>query len=136
MRKKVFVDTDIIYDVLANREPHYLPAAQLLTLADEEKITLTVSALSFANIHYLVSKQLSGDKAKQVLRTFRVLVHIAPINDKIIDLALNSAFTDFEDAIQYCCALESGCQVLLTRNLKDYKHARIPVMTAQDYINL
>jgi predicted nucleic acid-binding protein len=136
MKDKVFVDTDIIYDVLANREPFYQSAAQLFTLADEEKITINVSALSFANIHYLISKQLSGRKAKQVLRTFRILVHIAPIDDKIIDLALNSEFTDFEDAIQYYCALESECQVLLTRNLKDYKRAKIPVMTPQDFVNL
>lgn len=136
MKEKIFVDTDIIYDLLAKREPFYQSAAQLFTLADEEKITITVSALSFANIHYLVSKQSSNQKAKHILRTFRILVHIAPIDDKIIDLALNSDFTDFEDAIQYYCALECECQVLLTRNLKDYKKAGIPVMTAQDFANL
>jgi len=136
MKERVFVDTDIIYDVLANRVPFYSPAAQLLSLADEGKITMTVSALSFTNIHYLISKQLSGEKAKQVLRTFKVLIQIAPIDEKIIDLALNSDFKDFEDAIQYYCALESECQVLLTRNLKDYKTAKIPVMTAKDYIHL
>jgi predicted nucleic acid-binding protein len=136
MKEKIFVDTDIIYDLLAKREPFYQSAAKLFTLADEEKITIDVSALSFANIHYLVSKQLSNQKAKHILRTFRILVHIAPIDDKIIDLALNSDFTDFEDAIQYYCALEGECQVLLTRNLKDYNKAEIPVMTAQDFTNL
>jgi predicted nucleic acid-binding protein len=136
MKGKIFVDTDIIYDLLAKREPFYQSAAQLFTLADEEKITITVSALSFANIHYLVSKHLSDQKAKHILRTFRILVHIAPIDDKIIDLALNSDFTDFEDAVQYYCALESESQILLTRNLRDYKKAEIPVMTAQDFICL
>ncbi len=135
MKEMVFVDTDIIYDVLANREPFYSSAAKLLSLADEGRITITVSALSFVNIHYLISKQLTSEKAKQVLRTFRVLIQIAPIDEKIIDLALNSDFKDFEDAIQYYCALESECQVLLTRNLKDFKTAKIPVMTAKDYIN-
>jgi len=136
MKEKIFVDTDIIYDLLAKREPFYQSAAHLFTLADEEKITIAVSALSFANIHYLISKQLSNQKAKNILRTFRILVQIAPIDDKIIDLALNSDFPDFEDAIQYYCALESESQVLLTRNLKDYKKAEIPVMTAQDFTNL
>lgn len=135
MKEMVFVNTDIIYDVLANREPFYSSAAKLLSLADEGRITITVSALSFVNIHYLISKQLTSEKAKQVLRTFRVLIQIAPIDEKIIDLALNSDFKDFEDAIQYYCALESECQVLLTRNLKDFKTAKIPVMTAKDYIN-
>ena len=136
MTRKVFVDTDIVYDMLATREPYYHAAAKLFTISDEGKIQLFVSALTIANIHYLISKQLSPDKAKQILRKFRLLVHIVPVNKKIIDLALNSDFGDFEDAIQYFCALENGIELLVTRNLKDYKKARIPVMTARDFISL
>jgi predicted nucleic acid-binding protein len=136
MKHKVFVDTDIIYDMLAKREPHYQAAAKLFTLADDGKIQIFVSALAVANIHYLISKQLSPDEAKQIIRKFRLLVHVAPINEKIIDLALNSDFKDFEDAIQHYCALENDIQILLTRNLRDYKKAQISVMTAQDFINL
>ncbi len=136
MKKKVFVDTDIIYDLLASRDPHYQSTARLFTFSDERKIQIFISALSIANIHYFISKQISSAEAKQVLRKFRLLVHVVPLNEKIIDLALNSEFTDFEDAIQYFCALESDCDILLTRNLKDYKKAQIIVMTAQDFINL
>ena len=136
MKDKVFVDTDIIYDVLAIREPFYESAAKLFTLADEEKITITISALSFANIYYLLAKELSDEQAKQILRKFRILINIAPIDDKIIDLALNSDFNDYEDAIQHFCAIENECRILLTRNLRDYKKALLPVMTANDYINL
>jgi predicted nucleic acid-binding protein len=136
MKNNVFVDTDIIYDLLAKRDPYYQAAAGLFTLADEEKIEISISALSIANIHYLISKQLSGEQAKQILRKFRLLVHIVPLNEKIIDLALNSDFSDSEDAIQYYCAIENECNILITRNLKDYKKAQITVMTAQDFINL
>ncbi len=136
MRKKVFVDTDIIYDLLSNRIPFYLPAAQLFTLADEGKIQIFISALSLANVHYLVSKGKTANEANQILRKFKVIVHITPLTEKLIDLALNSEFTDFEDAIQYFSALQSEVEVLLTRNLKDYKKAQITVLTAQDFINL
>ena len=136
MRKKVFVNTDIIYDLLAKRDPFYLAAARLFTLADEGKIQIFISALSLANIHYLISKQQSKDEAKQILRKFKVLVHVTPLNEKIIDLALNSEFTDFEDAIQYFSALQNEVELLLTRNLRDYKKAQISVLTAQDFINL
>jgi predicted nucleic acid-binding protein len=136
MKEKVFVDTDIIYDVLANRHPFYESAAKLFTMADEGKILITISALSFANIHYLLVKELTSELAKQTLRKFRILINIAPIDEKIIDLSLNSDFNDFEDAIQHFCAIENECGILLTRNLRDYKMALIPVMTAQDYINL
>jgi len=136
MKQKVFVDTDIIYDVLANRHPFYESAAKLFTMADEGKILITISALSFANIHYLLVKELTSELAKQTLRKFRILINIAPIDEKIIDLSLNSDFNDFEDAIQHFCAIENECGILLTRNLRDYKMAFIPVMTAQDFINL
>jgi len=136
MKRKVFVDTDIIYDMLATREPHYQAAAKLFTFSDEGKIQIFISALSVANIHYLISKNLSSNEAKQILRKFRLLVHIVPLNEKIIDLSLNSDFGDFEDAIQYYCAIENDIEILLTRNLKDYKKAQISIMTAQDYINL
>jgi predicted nucleic acid-binding protein len=134
MKNKIFVDTDVIYDLLASRDPHYHAAARLFTLSDEGKIQIFVSALSFANIHYLISKQLSSSEAKKLLRKFRLLVSVVPLNEKIIDLALNSEFNDFEDAIQYFCALDSDCDILLTRNLKDYKKAQITVMTANDFI--
>ncbi len=136
MKKKAFVDTDIIYDLLAKRDPFYSAAAHLFTLADEGKVQLYVSALSLANIHYLISKQQSEGQAKQILRKFKVLVHVTSLTEKIIDLALNSEFEDFEDAIQYFSALQNDIEVLLTRNLKDYRKAQISVLTAQDFINL
>lgn len=136
MKRKVFVDTDIIYDLLGKRDPFYLASARLFTLADEGKIQIYISALSLANLHFLISKQRTEEEAKEILRKFKVLVHVAPLNDKIIDLALNSEFSDFEDAIQYFSALQNEIEVLLTRNLKDYKKAQITVLTAQDFINL
>ena len=136
MKRRIFVDTDIVYDMLATREPYYQAAARLFTLSDETKIQLFISALTIANIHYLISKHLSSNETNQILRKFRLLVHIVPLNEKIIDLALNSDFNDFEDAIQYYCAVENDIEILLTRNLKDYKKAQISVMTAQDFINL
>jgi predicted nucleic acid-binding protein len=136
MKRKVFVDTDIIYDLLAKRDPFYFAAARLFTLADEGKIQIFISALSLPNVHYLLSKKKSEEEARQILRKFKVLVHVTPLDEKIIDLALNSEFSDFEDAIQYFSALQNEVEVLLTRNLKDYKKAQISVLTAQDFINL
>ncbi len=135
MKTDVFVDTDIIFDLLANRDPHYQAAAKLFTKADEGKIKIFISALSIANLHYLLSKQLSSEGAKNALRKLRLVVHVLPLNEKVIDLALNSEFSDFEDAIQYFCATENDIEILLTRNLRDYKKAQIATMTAQDFIN-
>ena len=57
-----------------------------------------------------------------------------PVDDKVIELALNSDFKDFEDAVQYYCAIENGIKVLITSNLKDFKHAKITVLTAEEFV--
>lgn len=131
---KVFVDTDIILDLLSQREPFYIYAANLFSQADKNRIKIYVSASSFAALYYIIAKNMSNNEARKIIGKFKVLVHVLPVNDKIIELALNSAFRDFEDAIQYYTAVENDINILLTRNLKDYKNADIPVMSAQDFI--
>jgi predicted nucleic acid-binding protein len=134
MRKKVFVDTDIIFDLLAKRDPFYIYAARLFTNADKQELNLCVSSLCFGNLNYILSKQKSASEARKILSRLKVLVKVLPVDDKTIDLALNSDFKDFEDAFQYYCAIENGIQVILTRNLKDYKNSSIPVFTAEEFI--
>ena len=132
--EKVFIDTDIILDVLAKREPYFKYAAHLLSLADKGKIKVGVSSLTFSNLNYLLSKQYGAAEARKILVRFKTIVQVTAVDDKIIELALGSNFKDFEDAIQYYCAINNGFKTLLTRNLKDYKAAKIPVMTAESYL--
>ena len=132
--EKVFVDTDIILDLLSNREPFYFHSAKLFSAADKNEIGLHVSSLAFANLNYILSKQYSTDQAKKKLLKFKTLVTVLAVTDKIIELALASDFKDFEDAVQYFTAIENNIKVLLTRNLKDYKSSEIPVMTAEQFL--
>jgi predicted nucleic acid-binding protein len=85
-------------------------------------------------LNYILSKHKSAVEARKILSRFKVLVTILPVDDKIIELALNSDFKDFEDAIQYYCAIENGINILITRNLKDFKPVRIPVLTAEEFV--
>ena len=132
--EKVFVDSDIVLDLLSGRTPHYDFAAELFSLADENSIKLYVSSLTFANVNYMLSKQLSAGQARKMLLKFKTLVNVLSVNDKVIELALASDFHDFEDAIQYNTAIENGITTLLTRNLKDFKKAEIAILTAQQYL--
>lgn len=133
---EIFVDSDIILDLLSRRIPFHRAADKLFTLSDQGKITLKTSALIFSNVHYILAKQLGKENARKALIKFKILVEVLSVNDKIIDLALSSDFKDFEDAIQYHTAIENGCNILLTRNLKDYKESQIAVMTAESYIKI
>ncbi|MBK9048012.1 MAG: PIN domain-containing protein [Bacteroidetes bacterium] len=131
---KVFVDTDIILDLLAGREPYYQYAAKLFSLADSGKIEICVSSLTFSNLNYILSKQFSVAQARKKLLTFKTLVTVLSVNEKVVDLALNSDFKDFEDALQYFTATEFKVTTLLTKNLKDFKKAEIAVLSAEQYL--
>jgi len=133
---KLLVDTNIVLDLLMARQEFYESASRLFTLADQKQVQLSISSLTLANAHYLLARQYSADKARELLRTFKVLVTTLSMDDKILDLALNSKFADFEDAIQYYTALENGQDIIITRNLKDFKLSQIPVMTGKDYLEL
>lgn len=130
-----FVDTDVCLDLLAGREPHYRHAAQLFTLADQKAIAVFSSAQTFANLHYLLLKSFSKDQCRRKLTQFKALCGVLPVGDKVIELALQSDFTDFEDAIQYFTAVEGGLSTLITRNTRDYRAARIAVLSPESYLN-
>ena len=131
---KILVDTNIVLDLLAKRELFFLEAQELFTLSDKKKVKLFVSSLTFANTYYVLSQNLKLEKTRKILRKFKLLVNVLPMDDKIIDLSLDSDFKDFEDAIQYNTALENNLSLIITRNLKDFKQSVLPVLTARDYL--
>ena len=134
MKRTVFVDTDIILDLLTRRDPFYTAAARLFTLVERGEIKACVSSLTFANLFYILRKELSAPKAIEVLKKLRQLVTVLAVDDKIVLLALDGGFTDFEDAIQYQTALSKGIACLVTRNTRDYRKPVITVCTAEEFL--
>lgn len=132
---KIFVDTDVCIDLLSGRQPFNKMAEQLFSLADNENIAICVSALSFANIDYVLRSQYSSSFSRQSLAKFKAIVNVLPVGSKTIDLAIASNFNDFEDAIQYYCAIEHNLTTIVTRNINDYKKATIRVVTPETYIS-
>ncbi len=132
---KLLIDTNIVLDLLAKREPFYDSAAQLFSLADKHKLKLTVSSLTFANTNYVLSRLKSSTEARNILRRFKILVRILSLNEKIIDLALNDdKFKDFEDGLHYYTAIENNQDIIITRDLKDFRESKLPVLTAEEYL--
>jgi len=132
--ENIFVDTKIIIDLLAKREPFYKDAQDLFTLSDKKEIQLCISSLSFANTYYSIVKHHKDIDARKYLAKFKVLVKVLPLEDKAIELALASNFNDFEDGLQYFVAMDNESDIIITRNKKDFKNSKIPVMTAGEYI--
>lgn len=135
MKTRLFLDTNIMLDLLGNRIPFYDSIAKIATLADKGQITLVVSALSYATVSYLLSKYENAEKAKDKLRKFKIISEICNLDELIIEKGLNSKFNDFEDSLQYFSALKSDCNILLTRNGKDFKLSDMPIMTAEEYLS-
>jgi len=134
MNNRIFVDSDIILDLLSKRHQFYEFSAELFTLGDMGKIQLVTTSLVFANVFYILKKTAGLEKAKELLRKLRILISVVPVREKAVDLALNSDFADFEDALQYFTAQDNGIEIILTRNIKDYKKAGLIVQTAEEFL--
>jgi predicted nucleic acid-binding protein len=135
--KKLFIDTNIVIDLLSRREPYYEEAANLFSLADKKVIELSISSLTIANTSFTLLRQTNSTSAKEILRKLRLIINILPLDDKIIGIALNdNSFDDFEDGLQYFTAIENNQDLIITRNLKDFKNSAIPVMTARQFLKM
>jgi predicted nucleic acid-binding protein len=132
--QKIFLDTNIVIDFLGERANFYQPAAKILTLADQKKIEIYTSPTSISNTYYLLSRFENTKIALEKIRKFKVLCSISIMDDEVIEKAINSNFKDFEDAMQYFSALASNCDLIVTRNEKDFKNALIPVLNGESYL--
>ena len=133
----IFIDTDVIIDFLIDREPHSREAAIIVTLIEQKKLKGYVSSLTFSNLYFVLRKIESHNKVIAKLDSISRLLTILKVDQQIIKLAIASGFPDFEDSIQYNCALDyKKIDVLITRNIKDYKGSQIPVMTPAIYLKM
>jgi predicted nucleic acid-binding protein len=132
---RLFLDTNVVIDLLGEREAFYDAIAKIVSLADKGKIQLTVSALTYSTAFYILSRFESKEIVKEKIRKFKTIAKTADLTDKIIDKGLSSKFTDFEDALQYFCALKTDCTIIVTRNEKDFKVSEIPVFSPNEYLS-
>jgi len=133
--KKILIDTNIVIDLLSKRKDFYDDAANLFSQADKKELNLTISSLTFANTNYILTKLKSATEAREILRKFKVLVELLSLDDKITELALSDeSFPDFEDGLQYYSAIENDVDIIITRNKKDFKNSKLPVLTAKEYL--
>jgi predicted nucleic acid-binding protein len=134
MSKRIFIDTNIMLDFLGERKPFYEPIAKIATLAEKKKLTMIVSPISFATVHYFLVKFENPKIAREKLRKFKIISKVCSLDEQTIEKGLNSSIEDFEDALQYFGATESECQIIITRNGKDFKKSLLPVMTADEFL--
>jgi len=101
---------------------------------DKRSAELNTSALAISNVHYVLSKYIGAVASKRNLKSMIKTVKVLSLENDVIDLALDSPFSDFEDAIQNVIAERYNCGVIITRNTKDYKQSNLPVFTTEQFL--
>ena len=132
--KTLFLDTNIVVDLLEKREPFCQDAVQIFTMAYNKQVRLIVSPKTFSTASFLLRKH-GSEGVRNLLANLRQLCSIATADEDTVDDSLASQFKDFEDAMQYYTALKAGADVIITRNGKDFSAAKLPVMTAAEYLS-
>ena len=130
----IFLDTNVLIDLIDKREPFYNEIAIITSLAENKKVKLAASSLSFVNAVYVISRNIEEKIVLEALKKFRIICEVSNIDEIVIDKSLISNFDDFEDAVQYFSAVHHQSEVILTRNKKDFKNSEIPVMTPTEFL--
>jgi len=133
--ERLFIDSDILLDTLLKREPFHSYAQILLMECEKKNIQLNTSALVIANVHYFLSQSLGSATSKKKIQELIKIIKVLSVESDIIDLALDSGFSDFEDAIQHLIAKRYNCDGIITRNTKDFKNSDIPVFKPEQLLH-
>ncbi len=131
---RVFLDTNILIDVLTRRSPFYRDSVEVWALAERRKVEGLVSVLSFNNLFYIVGRLESPRIARKALTTIRDTFAPVACDEQILNQAMDSSFDDFEDAVQYFSAMRAEATCIVTRNPDHFHKPQIPVLTPAEFL--
>jgi predicted nucleic acid-binding protein len=134
MSPRVLVDINVLLDVLARREPHYMASAGVWTAAETKTIQGLVSAHSITTLYYLLRRAADHATALRGIRLIRDIFQILPVDGTVIDEALASPWRDFEDAVQYQCALRAEATLIVARDVRHFRRSAIPVLSPEAFL--
>jgi predicted nucleic acid-binding protein len=133
-KPSVLIDLNILLDVLQKRLPFYESSAGLLAAVETGRVHGYIAAHSLTTLFYLIQKDKNSAEARATITNLLQFLKIAPVDQSTIEQALNLDYRDFEDAVQMISAVQCKADCLVTRNLKDYQPALLPVMQPVDFL--
>lgn len=134
--KKIFVDTNILLDLLFQRRGFFLDAKRLFNYSKSRNIDIFISAISINTIYYLLQKKFTKEHSKHLLEYIYDITDILPFDENIIFLAHQSSFKDLEDGFQYFTAKEHHIPFLITRNIKDFTVDDLSILSPQQFLEI
>ena len=134
---KLLIDTNVVLDVLLRREPFFRTAAEVLNLTQRDEVREYVSASAITDIYYIANKQMKDrDAVRDLLKRLLMVVSVAAVSEWEIQNALNLAWGDFEDSVQYSVVLLNEMDGIVTRNPSDYQDANIRIWLPEQALEL
>ena len=134
--KRVFIDTNILLDLLLERQPWVQQASVLFSMADRKELDLLCCSLSFSTAVYLMHRlKYSRKEIITKLTIVKSLCTVTTVDSSVIDRVLQSDFSDLEDGMQYYSALAANAEMIVTRNEKDYALSNIPVLSPTEFLS-
>jgi len=134
--RTLFIDTNVLYDVLGRREPFYGPSNAVWSLCEKGKVKGLISVISFNNIYYVTRRFTNRLNAKSKISMIRDVFNMVALDEQVINQAIDSDFADFEDAIQYFSAVRCDADSIITRNKKDFKRSDVPVLSPEEFLSI
>ncbi len=134
---KLLIDTNVVLDVLLRREPFSKTAAEVLNLTQRDDVQEYVSASAITDIYYIANKQMKDcDAVRDLLKRLLMVVSVVAVSEREIQNALNLAWGDFEDSVQYSVALLNEMDGIVTRNPSDYQEANMRIWLPEQALEL
>lgn len=132
---KVLIDTDVILDFFFDRQPFSEYASKIFSLCELKVIQGYVTPVIYSNVYYLLRQTANHEKVIEKLNQLLTITDVLIMDKEVIVMALNSKFKDFEDALQNYSAVKTGnIDVILTRNIRDFKNSELGVLTPENYL--
>lgn len=132
---RVLIDSDVILDSFFDRKPFVEYSSLILSLCESGKIKGFLTPLIYSNVYYLLRQTAKHDKVIEKLKQLLKITDVLQMDRMVVENALNSGFKDFEDSLQNSSAVNNGnVDLILTRNLKDYKNSELGVFSPETYI--
>lgn len=132
---KTLFDTNVVLDVLLDREPFSTDASLLLSKVERSEITGYICATTVTTIHYITCKALGAQAASRHIKALLSLFAIAPVNRVVLENALALQFEDFEDAVLHEAACHAGVNYIVTRNIADFKNSKLAVFAPREFMS-
>lgn len=134
---KVLIDSDVILDLLIDRKPFSKESLDILSWCEKGRITGYWTPVIISNVYYILSKYSSEKTARSTIAELSEILEVVSINKSVINLALESKFKDFEDALQnYAAELNLEIEAIITRNENDYKLSKLSVFSPSDFLRI